>query len=178
MVRALSLALPVVLAPGLGAGCELSGAPEGWRDTPIRVARDCSFIDAGAFYGVAVSGGPVGDIGGGRIGQRITALGGCAVVEDLIFVDCNSGEGIWIAGRDYGDDLQGGRDADALYPPQGALRLTPQSTIADLEALAMREGYVYRRDLSAFLDEFIGDDGPDSACGCRIFYPDSAQATQ
>ena len=174
----LAVMTALAIVPDLAWACELPMAPAGWVDPPIQPASDCSFRDEIYLGGVTITGKPARNIGGGRIGQRIIVDGGCGKTEDVVFYDCNSGEGLWIAGRDYGDDLSGGRDADALFPPQGALVLSPTTSIADLAAIADREGYTHRRDLAVFLTEFFGKDIPDPACGCRVLYPDSPGAAQ
>lgn len=174
----LALGLLLSVSPATAFACMIEGEPEGWQDPPTRVARDGSFAGAGAVYGVSITGGPVVNIGGGRIGQRIEVSGPCDRTETLVFIDCNSLAAIWIGGQPYeGDALTGGTDADALYPPEGALQLSAETTIEALAALAAREGYSWG-NLTELLPSYARDEVPAPYSLCRLAYPGSPGATQ
>jgi hypothetical protein len=178
MMQNVTLGLFLSVAPAVASACMVEGAPAGWQDAPTRVARDGSFIGGGAVYGVSITGGPVVNIGGGRIGQRIEFQGPCDGQETLVFIDCNSLAAIWIGGQPYeGDALTGGTDADALYPPEGALQLSAETTIEALAAVATREGYSWG-NLADLLPSYARDEVPTPYSLCRLAYPGSAGATQ
>ena len=185
-MRAATIALSVSLAPTLAGACEIATYQDGYVVPPATLGADCSFNIPGpvTFY-TDISGAAPVNIGGGRIGQRITTGFGCGADEDIWIVDCNSGEMIGIAGQPSGD-MNNSRNADLLYTPTGALTLSPETTVADLAAVADSAGYRHWSDIIANLREVHQASRPDQswltqvnpACGCRILYPDSALATQ
>lgn len=174
------------LAPGLAGACEIATYEDGYVVPPATFGADCSFNFPGpvTMY-TDISGTGAVNIGGGRIGQRVTTGFGCGADEDIWIVDCNSGAMIGIAGQPSGD-MNDSRSADLLYPPAGVLSLTPDTTVPDLVATADRAGYRHWPDIIANLREVHQVSRPDQswlsqvnpACGCRMFYPDSAMANQ
>lgn len=186
MMRPLPLAVVAALAPGAASACEIATYAPGHVVPAPTFAADCSFIIPGpvTLYTDIEGAVPV-NIGGGRIGQRITRGFGCGHDEEIWIVDCHSGAEIGIAGP-QADDMNQSRRADLLYPPHGALRLTAGVTVPDIAAVAAREGYDHWPDILAHLraaysvanPALARMNGPDPACGCRIFYPDSPQANQ
>jgi hypothetical protein len=167
-----------LVAPTLALGCVVDAAPEGWQDPPIQVAADCSYREGGAEFGRDVSAGPAVNIGGGLIGQRLSETAACTSIGSLLVVDCNSGDIIGIRGQEYGDDLSGGYAVDLLYPPQGAIELTANTTVAELAAISEREGYHYWLNAQDNMARRASHNRADLGCGCRLFYPQSAVATQ
>jgi hypothetical protein len=166
------------LAPTLAGACEIAIYEDGYVIPPATFGADCSFNVPGqvTYYTDTTGTVPV-NIGGGRIGQRVSQGFGCGSDEEIWIVDCNSGEMIGIYGPRV-EDMNISRRADMLYPPNGALRLTPDTTVPDITAIATRESYDHWTDFTARLAQISGQTPPDPACGCRIFYPDSALATQ
>ncbi len=178
-MRAATMALSVSLAPVLAGACEIATYEDGYVVPPATFGADCSFSVPGAVtYYTDTSGTAVVNIGGGRIGQRVSKGFGCGFDEEVWIVDCNSGEMVGINGPQAAEEVNQSRRADLLYPPVGALQLTPGTTVPDIVALATREGYDHWTDFSGRLAQISGQTPPDPACGCRIFYPDSALATQ
>ena len=184
--RMTAVALGLACAPGVLSACEIAVYEPGHVVPPITVGADCSFAVPGPVtrYTDITGTAPV-NIGGGRIGQRVTRGFGCGYDEEIWIVDCDSAEMIGIAGP-QSDDMNFGRRAALLYPPEGALRLSPQTTVPDIAAIAARQGYDHWRDITTHLRETfrashpeIARTGrPDPACGCRVFYPESALAYQ
>lgn len=167
------------LAPGLAGACEIALYEDGYAIPPATFGADCAFTVPGSqTYNTDMSGTAAVNIGGGRIGQRVSQGFGCGWDEEIWIVDCNSGEMIGINGPQAEADMNQSRRASLLYPPEGALQLTPDTKVADITAVAAREGYDYWTDFTARLAQINGPTPPDPACGCRIFYPDSALATQ
>jgi hypothetical protein len=179
-MRAATIALTVSLAPGLVAACEIATYEDGYVVPPATFGADCSFNVPGAVtYYTDTFGTAAVNIGGGRIGQRVSKGFGCGSDEEVWIVDCNSGEMIGINGPQAPDDMNLSRRADLLYPSHGgALRLSPETTVADITAIAQGAGYTTWTDFTERLGQISGQTPPDPACGCRIFYPDSALATQ
>lgn len=184
--RLTAMSIALACMPGALLSCAIATYEPGHVVPPISVGADCSFTVPGpvTIYTDITGAAPV-NIGGGRIGQRVTRGFGCGYDEEIWIVDCNSAEMIGIAGPQLAD-MNDSRRADLLYPPEGALRLSPETTVADIAAVAAREGYDHWRDITLHLaethrashPEIVRTGRPDPACGCRIFYPDSALASQ
>jgi hypothetical protein len=62
--------------------------------------------------------------------------------------------------------------------PEGAIELTANTTVPELAAIAEREGYSYRLNAREFMARRAPQNRADLGCGCRLFYPQSAVATQ
>lgn len=177
-MRAVLASLAMLSAPSPVPACVVGVAPEGWQDPPIRIAADCSYTEGGSEFGDNVSSGPAIKIGGGLIGHRLGSTVACTSVGTLLVVDCNSGETISIQGQEYGDELSGGYSVDLLYPPQGAIELTANTTVAELAAISEREGYNYWLNAREYMARRAPQNRADLGCGCRLFYPQSAVAMQ
>lgn len=177
-MRALYLSVLSLVAPTWALACVVDVAPEGWQDPPIQIAADCSYIEGGSDFGDKESSGPAINIGGGVIGNRLSSTAACTSIGTPLVVDCNSGETISIQGREYGDDLSGGYSVDLLYPPQAAIELTANTTVPELAAISEREGYNYWLNSGEYVARRAPLNRADLGCGCRLFYPDSAMATQ
>jgi len=170
-------AISILLVPGLSQACVISTYEPGYTVPAATFGSDCSFTVPGqTTHYTDTSGKAPVDIGGGRIGQRVTAGFGCGWDEEIWIVDCNSGEMIGIRGPEAAEDMNLSRRAALLYPPSGALRLSADTTVPDIAAVAVREGYDHWTDFSARLSQISGQDTPNPACGCAFFYPDSALA--
>ena len=179
-------AFALACAPVVLSACEIAAYEPGHVVPPITVGSDCSFVVPGAVtLNTDITGTAPVNIGGGRIGRRATRGFGCGYDEAIWIIDCNSAEVIGIAGP-QSNDMNFSRRAALLYPPEGTLRLSPETTVPDIAAVAAREGYDHWRDIGTHLRETyrashpeIARTGrPDPACGCRIFYPHSALARQ
>jgi hypothetical protein len=166
-------AAAIACLPALAAACAGPVAPDGWKDARVSVGPDCSYSGAGSEYGFDILAGKAVDIGGGRIGQRVTEEGACSSNQYLLVVDCNDGGMIGIGGVPYGNELSGGLSVKLLQAPHGAIRLTATTTVADLVAVARANGYSYWQDVPERIAKMKRRNRPDPACGCRLFYPDS-----
>jgi len=181
-----TLAIALSFVPGMLWACEIASYEPGYVVPPASFGADCSFTVRGplTLY-TDITGTAAVNIGGGRIGQRVTRGMACGYAEEIWIVDCNSAEMIGIVGQPSGG-VADNRKADLLYPPQGALRLSAETTVPDIANIAQREGYDHWTNIIQRLRETHRASHPelarlsqlDAACGCRIFYPDSALATQ
>ena len=178
MTRRVILALVLTLAPTALWACVLPDDGEAYVMQPPTFGADCSFNVPGPVTAATETVGSAAvNMGGGLIGQRITKRLGCGWDEEIWIVDCNADEMIGIMGVPVAE-LNMNRRADLLYPPAGSLRLLTTNTVPDIAVMAARAGYDHWTDFSARLAQISGQTPPDPTCGCRIFYPDSAGATQ
>jgi hypothetical protein len=185
MIRPVALVILALIAPAGAQACEPIPVPElrNGPDSPAVLYSDGSFQQAGADdWWEFLEGRPARDIGGGRVGQVIVAgLGSCFFYESLLFVDCTTAESILVDGipppaesdtpgapGPMSPSLEG--SARALQPPYGPLALTSATTVAEIAAIAAREGWTVRTDLAAFAVERGAQNAFDPFIGCRIFY--------
>jgi hypothetical protein len=148
-------------------------------DLPLTLYSDGSFVHAETNLDYSsFSGRPVRDIGGGRVGQVFQYSACEPAAQWLLFVDCTTGSAIMVAG--IGGPVA---EAEGLYmsttalqAPNGPLALTPATTVAEVAAVAAREGLQVETDVPAY----AAARGPQNAFnpfyGCRIFYPGSVGA--
>jgi hypothetical protein len=176
MIRAAALA--ILLASPAGA-CVIDAYEDGHAIPAITTGPDCSYTLPGPeAFNTDISATGAVDLGGGRVGQRITRGFGCGYDEFVQVVDCNSRSGVILFGVRV-EDMNQSRRADLLYDRNGGgLRLTPETEIIDILAVAVREGYDYQSNLNTWLDEIAPWGRPNLFCGCQVFYPGSAGATQ
>lgn len=178
MTERFILALLLTLAPGALWACVQPDEGQAYVMPPATFGADCSFNVPGPVTDFTETVGAAAvHIGGGLIGQRVIKRLGCGWDEEIWIVDCGSGEMIGIMGVPVAE-LNMNRRADLLYPPAGSLRLSTTNTVQDIATMATGAGYDHWTDFSARLAQISGQTPPDPACGCRIFYPDSAGATQ
>lgn len=183
--RAVLLCACLGLAPGVGWACEPLDPERVQEDRPIRVAPNGSFVDAAEddiWYGL--TGGPVRDIGGGRVGQIIDLSEDCMVRQRLLFADCTTREAILIWGLRHPD---GGawwtertgpfnwpisESTRALQAPNGPLALTPDTTVDDIHDVAVREDITVIVKVPELMATEAEHNRLDPFLGCQIFYPD------
>jgi hypothetical protein len=189
MIRLALLAL-TLLAPMTARACEPVPVPElrEGPDSPAVLYSDGSFDQAGTDdWWEFLDGRPLRDIGGGRVGQVIVAgLGNCLFYERLLVVDCTRAEGILVDGLSpppgpsepgpMSQSLEA--SARALQPPYGPLALTSATTVAEVAALAAREGWNAYTDIRGWAASRGPQNAFDPFMGCKIFYPNSVGATQ
>lgn len=158
-----------------------------FHDKRISIGPDCSFQDTfvqrnrGSVYFVlnSRSGGPVVDVGNGRIAQKVTASAMCGPREALLFVDCTTGQSVLIYGK-YAPDDEGGFNGSFIkfiQKPYGPIRITPQSEVDELINTAKTNDLGVEEDAKTFLEGERKRDRYDFACGCKLYYPDSVAAT-
>lgn len=170
--------------------------PGGFPNRPITVSADGSFRDGnfrleirGQVFKPSVGGGPIRDIGGGRVGQRQFQFEGCSSSERLLFVDCTTNESIMIYGKQVlepvalGDGsfiacVSGGTCSSIalIQPPFGPIALSAETTIAQVRAVAEANRFGTVIDVSGELRGIRRRDRYDPYLGCKLFYPDSAGA--
>lgn len=166
------------LYPAMSMGCESAPSTEGWKR--MSVGDDCSFQNGGRTKFGFYSGQAVVDIGGGRIGQRLTTGDACTPREYLFFMNCGSGEGIVIVGQ-YDDREPGivgmsSYSIDLIQKPIGPIGLTSRSTVQELGEIAVSNHYQYTVDLSEFFSRSESRKRIDYSCGCNLYYPDTPGA--
>jgi hypothetical protein len=175
----------------LFAALLLLAAPAAQACTPM--PDDMTAVDArvtvwsdGSFDGAALadnwnglSGQPIRDIGGGRVGQAIEYRG-CGTAQWLLFADCTTGSALLVAGLDGPVAREQGLALSThdLQRPHGPLALTPDVTVADVLALARAEGWTVRTDVEAWAQERGPHNAIDPFMGCEIFYPGSVGASR
>ena len=176
--RGLLLGLLLAALPAAAFACEPPD-PARARDDGLTVWSDGSFSGAARDdRWMSMTGRPVRDIGGGRIGQIIQSEQ-CGIAEVLLLVDCTTGAAVaihGIPGPSPDGDPAIWRSARALQAPYGPLALSPSSTVAEVARLARREGWEIRDDVPAWAAERGPRNALDPFMGCRIFYPGSVGA--
>ena len=145
------------------------------RDAKLTTLPDCGFSDGGADD--TSSGAPVVDIGGGRIGQKLSTDLYCGMTERLMFVDCERAEVIVLEGG-YIDHSGGVPNSSIalIQRPQGPIRLRSSTTVAELAVVADGADIAYTLNIFAELNRERPRNRFDPFCGCKLFYPDSAGA--
>ncbi len=178
---------------------------------PSQSRKDCSFQGFGLDGNY--SGNPVIDLGGGKIGQLVVQSKVCPYKEKLLFVDCTNGGSATVDGvldpviqadldKTGAVMLGGNYMIKYIQQPIGALGLTDTSTVAQVVAVAKKNGFAVSTDvigdfedndqetLSAAQDGAYYGDLPshgvilrskmkklnapyDEFCGCKLYYPDS-----
>lgn len=167
----------VALAPTASLACPPAD-PGAAFDLPVVTTSDGSFErasendEASVFYGE-----PARDIGGGRVGQRIVE-GMCLPAQLLLFADCTTGEAIVVHGIPVLADDEAGFSTSvrALQPPRGPLALTAATTVAEVAAMAAREGWRVTTDVQGLAAARGPGNRFDPFMGCRVLYPGSAGA--
>ena len=165
--------LTTVFSPASARACEMLEPPLFWRDHEVSVGADCSFSDAGQHWYEDFSGSPAINIGNGLIAQRVQANSACTTLAFARFLNCIEGDALGITVEYFG--LIG---SEAPLPPGGKLEVPLNSTIDDLVEIAQDNEYTFWTGEAGLLMDLSDRNRPDPACGCRIFYPDSALSTQ
>ena len=183
-VRLWTVLALALLGPAAAQACSPGSPDRVPVDRPITLYSDGSFVDASDDDGWDdLSGHAVRDIGGGRVGQVIEWRA-CYASEGLLFVDCTTGSALLVRGIDPTVIPEEKRDVNvvdsvrALQPPYGPLALAPATTVAEVAALAAREGWTVETDVLAVAAEYGPQNRFDPFMGCRIFYPGSVGATR
>lgn len=156
-------------------------------DTRISIKPDCSFTDglidrnpgSGYFTVDTRSGGPVVNVGKGRVAQKIVTSEICGPSEYLLFVDCGSGESAMIAGApppEAEGSTLGGFFIRYIQKPYGPIALYDRTTVAELTATAKANGLELLGDPVSELAGTRKRDRYDYACGCKLYYPESVAA--
>ena len=174
-----------VFGPGASMACTPLDPATPVIDTPIIIKADGSFQDASDWDNVTMLfGNPVRDIGGGRTGQVIaTNGGGCQLMQSLIFVDCTAGQAIIVHGTDpapgsTGDEAELLASTRALQPPDGPLSLTATTTVAEVAAIVVAQGWQAEADVPGLIAAMEPQNRYDPFFGCKAFYPDLPGASQ
>jgi hypothetical protein len=129
----------------------------------------------------SVSGNPIQDRGNGKIAQRLFFSSyACDGHEALLFVDCNTMEGILLAGMPPPDlTVQSAgyswTEIRWIQPPNGPIAITEDSTVESLQQVAMRHEILFSLDVEGLLGEITKRDRYDPFLGCEIYYPDKVQ---
>jgi hypothetical protein len=165
------------------AACEDTPLPKTNRSTVT--GADCSFSAAGPHD--FLSGFPTRDIGNGKVAFRLTDDRTCGPLEELVFVDCNSGQSIAVRGEMDPETVARLKRTGAvllgvderikfIQPPFGDIALTGASTVESIREASDRSGYVARTDLREWIASFKRRDRFDLFCGCKLYYPESVGA--
>jgi hypothetical protein len=175
--RSVVLAASLLLAPVAASAC--TPPPPGTPDLPVTLYSDGSFTHAETPEDFSsFSGRPVRDIGGGRVGQ-VLQYSACDTAQWLLFVDCTTGSAIMVAGIYDEEEAARGipMSTTALQATQGGpLGLTAATTVADIQALALRERLTVETDVLGYAAERGPQNAFNPFYGCRIFYPGSVGA--
>jgi hypothetical protein len=182
IAKALSLTVIAVLlfsAPGMA--CEVTeGGPyyliKKLTRKPLTTGEHCSFENAGSVTD-PISGGPVIEIGGGKIGQAISINTAChGYLEELLFVDCAEAVAVVLAPMSNPYAANAYRTISEMQFPTGPIHLTKSMTVAKLIKTAMAYDIGVEDDLSGWLSRVNPQRRFDYLCGCKLYYPDSAGA--
>ena len=170
--------LTLIAVPAMA--CEAPLYDPKWRDKPIDVAPDCSFKQADEFPGQHISASRAQNVGDGQLGQVVSTYQACGLYQSLLFVDCTSGEALLIDAPEGNPPVSFGgapnREIRDLYAPEGKLRLTTSSDIAQLVAQARKYGYDHTTDVAGRLSSWKKRNRYNPFCGCKLFYPESTGA--
>jgi hypothetical protein len=168
-----------LLIAGPALACDIPPEPKVWSDAKIDIAADGSFVEAGRIWSGSIDGGPVTDLGKGRVAQKITLSFACDTHESLLFVDCRTGQTITLLGQYVAEESFGGGSTtriDRLQAPKGAIRWSKVDTLDNLAKVAARNGYEIGRDATEEVAAMRRRDRYDPYNGCKMFYSDSAGA--
>lgn len=177
-IQLFGVAIVVAFTGSSGWACE--AAPTNAWLKPLTVGPDCSFENAGRGRWGHGRGAAVVNIGGGRIGQKITfGHFGCSASQVLLFKNCNVDAGIVLVGKfGHGPQIAGGSftSIEAIQAPDGPIGLTKNSTVGELQEIAIDNDIRFSTDLKDFFQENAKMKRFDYSCGCELYYPDSPGA--
>ncbi|UUV05017.1 hypothetical protein [Ruegeria sp. YS9] len=156
--------------------CESAPQNEGFKIK--KVLPDCSFRNGGRGQFAIFGGKPVVDIGNGRVGQRIHSGEGCSPDESLFFMNCADGTGIVVEGLHYSSEIAGYAPSsiDLIQKPLGAIGLTSETTVSNVEEVATKNRYTFTKEVRDFFGRSENHKRIDYTCGCKLYYPDSPGA--
>lgn len=189
-VCGLALSLACCVVPSASIACEASRWTVAKSEllAPLDLRPDGSFVALvkasrepdpdGTYPAENIEGGPIQDLGNGRIGQKITSGDGCDVYEKLLFVDCNAMEGILMSGQSVELWVSGGtyQSIAEIQYPKGPIGFTKDTTVAKVEAIAKKHDIHVTRELYAHYSYMAEKKRYNPYQGCKIFYPDSPGA--
>jgi hypothetical protein len=189
ILRNLLVACGMLIAASPVLACEAAVLTRAETRIPIKVLNDGSFegldsrrsekMEFNRWLGWWVDGGPVIDIGNGRIGQKITASFDCDVNETLLFVDCNAGDGIVVLGEPADFTIGGEYNViSEIQKPRGPIKLTPSTEVSEVEEIARSHDFFYERDVMKRPRSMMKSQRYDPFFGCKLFYPNSEGAKQ
>ena len=163
------------------AACTFAPRKE-WYEVPSEVSADGSFHSAGSLIEGELSGAAIVNLGNGKIGQRLVAEL-CTTHEILLFADCDAREAILIHGVRDTRVLphSGGHHAstiDFIQVPIGPIDVRLINKVDELAEVASEHRYLHLRDLDRYVDSLEPIKRFDPYYGCKIYYPNTAGATQ
>ncbi len=172
----------------IGSGISLSGLLD--FNQRASIGSECSFRNAGEDD--SWSGEAAVDLGHGYISQKLvwSRTKGCPTsfvhLESLAITDCTSAERITVAGvSDDHDEIP--KDAVVILSHTsventikslGQIRLERGSGFDALRRLAASRNVGTSTGITAYVEDDPAWDRIDPACGCKLYYPDSAGALQ
>jgi hypothetical protein len=183
--RYLILALVAGLFPGVASAC--SPGMEPWLikvvvgDRPIRANPDCSFTHAGRTAFDVGEGSATEDLGKGRVSQIISfGEHACSINEYALVTDCRSQKALLIRGADNPDGGGTGviHSVDIVVKPDGPISLREGRSISELADRARKRGFTVVSDVEAFVLALRKKNRFDPFCGCKVYYPEFAEASQ
>jgi hypothetical protein len=130
-----------------------------------------------------VSGNAVVDRGNGRVAQRLFFSSyGCSGDEALLVVDCVARETILLAGAMPPSDrpqIAGYSWTEIVWiqAPHGPINITPNTTLGSLRKTAERHNIGYVLNAEEILGNVKKRDRYDVFYGCKLFYPELAEAS-
>lgn len=181
----MSLAVASALSPFAAMACSPGDVPAALQmiagDRPIRVRPDCSFTRAGQSIADVGRGTAATDVGGGRVSQ-VVAFGEhtCSIDEYVLVADCGSREAVLIQGGENPDGEGTGiiHSADLVLKPRGPINIEKVTSIRRLSELAHQRGFAVVPGVDGFVSAMRKKNRFDPFCGCKLFYPDQAEASQ
>ncbi|WP_282119189.1 hypothetical protein [Ruegeria atlantica] len=197
-MRGFSLTIAIVVLSmnsGSALACTVTAVNEGWKK--LEVETSCAFKNAGHGRHYSFSGEPVVDFGNGRVGQRLISGDLCHSRQNLYFPDCSLGESIIITGKRIGPLKTDGEietensgpktlsapnstkvSHELTLEPLGPVRISAQTTVTEVLDIATKNNYRATFLISEFFQAFAPTTHRhlDSACGCKLYYPDSPGA--
>lgn len=178
-ISILVAACAIVAAPQTASACSVT--KEVFHlDKRIISGPDCSFENGGAYDNVTAKAAM--DIGGGKVAQTLVSHEFCGAYEDLLVVDCQTRNVVWIEGQSFPDSVSYGGPAEtkvaALLRPHGPIRLNEKTTVEGLIEVSSANKLNYVAGLDALFHKVKRKNRYDPFCGCKLFYPDLAEVTQ
>lgn len=93
-------------------------------------------------------------------------------------MNCSDGTGIVVDGLHYASEIAGYTPSsiDLIQKPLGAIELTSETTVSNVEEVATDNWYTFTKEIRDFFARTKDHKRVDYTCGCKLYYPDSPGA--
>lgn len=180
----LSIVFAAAASVSIASACEAPLYDPEWGGKPVRVGENCAFDRGGPYDGGDITGNAIQAFGAQLTVQVITNHYACNPGDALLVVDCADARLILISSVPHPRDAEYVVTAPPtplknIMRPRGEIRLTRKTSLDRLERTARRMKYPYTKDPSGtYFAGIETSKGFDPFCGCKLYYPGSAGASQ